>query len=107
MCGLIFLAGLILIYVANVFAEPPLVTVEAVSKQDMGEMVQIRGVVRDPSFSDGHAFFDVAQGNASIRVAWFQAGRDVAAGETVRVIGRVELYNGALEVVADGVEVQG
>ena len=77
----------------------------SLSPEDVGRGVKVCGNVEGKFTSrNGHTFFTLTDGTGSVKVVVFNSTRAVVGGGSVCVTGRVDLYEGDLEVVAKGVE---
>lgn len=96
------LAALGLLALAFTSAHPVEKTsVENISASDLGEKVKIAGTVKNSSSFSGTSFLNVSDGTGEISVVSFSLGSGFSRGEKVSIIGRVTMYEGELEIVAD------
>lgn len=101
--------GLFFLAVGVSLKEPLLVAIEEISVSQRGELVTVTGYVEDVTVKNGHLFFRLGDRTGSIRIVFFRNDLerqnlyplDLAEGMLVSVEGRVEVYKGVLEVVAD------
>jgi len=100
--------GIVAIYVGAFQSSPDLVPIARISEEHVGLQMIISGQVIDlRSHEDGHLFLKVLdESGATISVPIFsrvRSGLDkqIELLDNVRVLGRVELYNGELEIVPE------
>lgn len=103
--------GLILLGVGVSLREPRHTQIDSITVSDRGEIVRVTGIVEDVVFNGEHLFFKLTDGSGTIKVVVFENdlvrqdfyGSELADGARVAVKGRIELYKGTLELVANRV----
>lgn len=93
-CLLLAVAGVAGLAVAGMMAEP--VTVGSVNEEDIGKIVRITGEASNVDYASSATFMEVN----GVKIVRF-ATVPVKDGDAVEVTGRVSLYRGELEIVAD------
>ena len=68
------------------------------------KQVSVNGTVAQPYSSKGNLFFTLESQKGSIKVADFDSKTAVNSSEKVSVTGRVTLYRGSLEIIAERIE---
>ena len=92
-------------------ASPRTVLIHELSDEHIGMYVRTAGAVQLFSTNDGHVFVQLEDGHKTLKIVIFRdtAAKypwlyDVRLGDTLSVSGKVQTYNGELEIVADAVE---
>lgn len=81
--------------------KPGKASVSSIEPSDIGEKVRLEGEVVEAYSSQDSAFLTVSDGTGNISVVSFDGRTFFEEGEEVSFSGRVTLYEGELEVVAD------
>lgn len=76
-------------------------SLENISASNLGEKVRISGTVKSSSSFSRTTFLNVSDGTGEIPVVSFSSGSGFPSGENVSVTGRLTMYEGKLEIVAD------
>ncbi|MDY6769939.1 MAG: OB-fold nucleic acid binding domain-containing protein [Candidatus Nanohaloarchaea archaeon] len=101
------LTGLGLMYTASAAFEPRTARPAGIARGDIGSTVRVRGTVTDVERTDEAVFFTVSGKSGDIRAVSFSDRPDLAAGEAYAVTGRVDIYQGELELIVENVVPQG
>lgn len=96
---LLVLVGLTLLYASSLVFKPETVAMSDIGQDHLGEQVRVAGAVRGLSETDDAVFFDVEEGNAEIRAVHFGPGLEIEEGGRYTFEGRVDIYQGELELV--------
>lgn len=96
------LIGLILLGITTVAAEPQRVSPEEVDKSMLGKKIAVEGSVNNLSRYKQHAFFQVN----SVDAVMFGYPGFIFNNETVVLKGRVDLYEGDLQVVGSKIKIK-
>lgn len=96
--------GLTLMYASSLYLEPGTVEIKNIDRGETGEVLEIKGTVANVSNNGGNLFMDLKDSTGSIMVANFDTEVSVSEGESVSVIGNVELYEGELELIAQEIK---
>ena len=80
-------------------------SIESITPNDVGRSVKACGQVEDKFTSKNlHTFFTLSEGSETIKVVVFNSTKiPPFAWEEVCITGRVELYEGELEIIAEEV----
>jgi len=92
--------GLTLMYGSSIYLEPGEVDINQINKSQTGEVVEIKGSAVNVSKSSGNLFMDLTDSTGSIMVVDFDSESSVSEGDSISVIGNVELYEGKLEIIS-------
>lgn len=92
--------GLTLMYASSLYLEPGKVEVKDIDRSRTGEVLEVEGTAVNVTRSGGHLFMDLKDSNESIMIADFDSESSVSDGDSISVIGSVELYEGKLEIIA-------
>lgn len=103
----ISVVGVLLLGGAILLRDVPEVNVDEISLSDRGETVSVTGVSQDVSFNGRHLFFSLRDETGSMRAVFFENsmeevgfyGADLEEGDRVRIEGKVDVYEGELEVI--------
>lgn len=88
--------------ITTVSAEPQRVSPEEVDKSMLGKKVAVEGSVNNLSRYNQHAFFQLN----SVDAVMFSYPGFIFNNETAVVKGRVDLYEGNLQVVGEKIEIK-
>lgn len=80
-----------------------IVQISEVNSSDIGEKVRLQGEISKYQNVGEHGFFQLEENNSSVEVADFSKKRTFKNGEKVTVTGRVTLYHGKLEIIAEDI----
>ncbi len=104
---LLVLTGLTTMYAASILATPTSVTVSDLDEGDAGTTVRVRGTVTDHTTSDETEFFRIKGEDGDIQAVNFGERLGITTGTTYTFQGRVDLYQGELELIVEDVEEAG
>jgi hypothetical protein len=91
-----------LLGITTVSAEPQKVSPEEVDKSMLGKKIAVEGSVNNLSRYNQHAFFQIG----SVDAVMFSYQGFIFNNEKVRMTGRVDLYEGDLQVVGSKIEIK-
>ncbi len=95
------LLGLFLILLYSQQAGPQLITINS-ALDNMERRIIIQGTVTKASYHDNVAFIDVRDATGNIAVVVFdKIAEEPKRGDDVKVTGKIKLYRGDLEIIAD------
>lgn len=98
---LLVLCGLAVIYGASVVYKPPVVSLSAVDSTFIGDTVRVTGNVTSHHRTDAAQFLTLQQGDTRMKAVYFgNSDLDVDPGRQYRIEGRVDVYQGELEIIA-------
>lgn len=113
LCLFLTICGIVILFFLVVTIEPKNIKISDIDESMIGYYVTVYGVVSSkPIWSEENLFFDLSDGEKSIKVVMFS--RDtrkynelkIRKGNEVVVIGRVSEYKGELEIVAEKIVVK-
>lgn len=96
--------GIALIYGSSLYIEPEKVNSTEIKPSWSGKKVLLEGNATGVSSAGKHLFFDLEGSEGEIKVAEFESDTNMSSGEKVVVEGRVTMYQGNLEVVAEEID---
>jgi len=100
LCLLWALVGIFLLILIANFTQPP--EIKAIQMEDnLDKIVLVKGIVTQITPRDTVTFIDVKDSTGEIKVVLFDKLNSVNQKECIQVRGRVELYKGELEIIAD------
>lgn len=102
-CIVLAAIGIGLIYSSSIYLEPEETEINRIERSQQGQKVLVSGNVTGFYTAKGHTFFEVKDSTASIEIAEFNNERELENGTSVEVEGRVSMYEGRVQVVADEV----
>ncbi len=94
--------GLLMLGIVTASAEPQKVSPEEVDRSMLGKQIAVEGSVRELSRYKQHAFFKIK----SLNAVMFDYSGFIFNNETVVLKGRVDMYEGDLQVVANSIEIK-
>ena len=97
--------GLTLIYFSTLYLEAEESSIGSIERDQAGSHVKIEGKVVSLFESDNHKFFDLNDSTGEISVVDFDSEQEINQGDEVLVKGRVDIYQGDLQVISDILEV--
>lgn len=100
--------GLTGLFLLSGSMQPTQMAVAQLDDNILDQKVQVNGTASGlKTTSDGHTFFTLADSTGQIRVVAFASAKlePPAEGSKVTVKGRLQEYNGKLEIVADAISV--
>ena len=103
-CILIGALGIALIYGSSIYIEPEKVNISEIEPSWSGKRVVISGEATGVSKVNESLFFDLNDSTGEVMVADFDSESKIEDGKEVRVQGRVTMYRGKLEIVAERIE---
>lgn len=102
-CLLVSVLGLAVMYASTQLMRPETVSPGDISRENVGENFRVEGNVSDFYRTDSASFFTLNGENSSIQVVDFER-RSFPEGSTLTVTGRIDLYQGELELVSTRIE---
>ncbi|MFB6294771.1 MAG: OB-fold nucleic acid binding domain-containing protein [Candidatus Nanohaloarchaea archaeon] len=103
---LLVLTGLTTMYAASLLATPPITPVSRLDAGDTGTTVRVRGTVTDHRTGDTAEFFRITGDSGEIQAVNFDAPLEISAETAYTFTGRVDIYQGELELIVEDVERQ-
>lgn len=88
-------------YGASVHIQIQEVNIGEIKSSWQGKNVIAEGKAVNVTRSGGHLFFDLTEKKNSILVVDFNSNTDLEEGDTVEATGKVEVYEGELEIIAE------
>ncbi len=113
LCLLIAVSGIILLFAYTALLEPEAVKIGNIDDSMLGRKVLLEGAVRDLSEKDGNVFITLSDGNETDVVVFERTASNqpfvyhIEKNTAIRVVGKVESYNGRLEIIAEKIEKTG
>jgi len=101
----LILIGLTLLTTAEYLHTPKKTAVTALSTDNIGDQVTITGKINTVREADETTFINLAS-RPDLTIVTFTDLHDIHINDTVTITGRVEMYEGQLEIVADTVQQQ-
>lgn len=99
--------GIAALFALSFLLEPQKVTPDEITSEMIGNIVEVSGVVDEISIKEGNIFITLGV----MRIVMFkkQASRDpvvydIENGNKITVRGKVSIYKGELEVIAEGIK---
>ncbi len=81
--------------------DPNQIKIGEIRNQDIGEKVRVSGEVSNFQRVPPNNFFNLSDGSGDIQVAMFSSEKAFSDGEKITLTGRVTLYHGKLELIAE------
>lgn len=101
------LIGMAMLFAAVKFMEPLSMEIGKIDETTIGRNVVVAGTVQSISIKEGNVFVTLADNADTINIVMFrQAAKknatvyDTKKGSVVAVKGKVDIYNGGLEIIA-------
>lgn len=99
---IVSLAGLLILYIISGNIEIKEKTLEKITLENKDEMVKVRGIVSRLTDTEKVAIMEITQ-PAEVTVVLFKGSNEsipIKEGNEVEIIGKVDEYEGKLEIVA-------
>lgn len=93
--------GLSMMYASSLYIQIEEVNVSEIERSWQGKNVIVQGEAVNVTESEGHLFFDLKDEESSILIVDFDSIKEVSEGEKVEVTGKVEIYRGEIEIIAE------
>lgn len=102
----VFLAviGLTLMYFSTLYLEYEETDIGDIQRDWAGSNVQVDGEVTRFTRSGAHVFLDLQDSTGEIQVVDFDSELDLREGDELSVNGRVDIYEGNLQVISEEVD---
>ena len=95
------IVGIFILLCVAVLTEPPEVKISELG-QYLDKMVVVSGFVQDATYKEKVSFIDLSDGTDWITVVVFdKMEKRIYEGDQISVRGKVSLYKGKLEIIAD------
>ena len=95
------LIGIFILLLVSEFYEPNLISVVGVA-ENSGKIVKVRGILEKANYYDTVNIFRLVDNTGSIKVVTFEKpDRILKQGDFVEIKGKVTVYKGELEIIAD------
>lgn len=102
---LISLAGLVSLFWIASNPDFDATPVGSITPDDVGRAIKACGDIEDKFTSkNGHVFFQLNDGSGKIKVVVFNSTKITVGEESSCVTGRVDVYKGEIEIIANVVE---
>ncbi|MBI2583531.1 MAG: exodeoxyribonuclease VII large subunit [Candidatus Aenigmarchaeota archaeon] len=102
----IAIIGIIGIWIVSAIAEPLAMQISEISEEDIGKYVAVEGYVAEKAESSDAFFLSLESEDSSLKVVAWKRSANLSAVEissNVKVIGKIALYRGEIEIIADEV----
>ncbi|MBI5061096.1 MAG: hypothetical protein HZB67_02180 [Candidatus Aenigmarchaeota archaeon] len=109
-CFIISLIGILLLFVYTELLKPDPIKIGDIDDSTLGKNVVIEGIVKNIDIIDGNVFIEITDGNKIDAIVFERTASrypmvyDVMENTPIRIVGKVENYKGALEVVVESIE---
>jgi RecJ-like exonuclease len=97
--------GIVFLYLISTQIELNDTTIEKITSGSAEDKVSVTGLVTSVKQSGQTTFITLSQTN-NVDVVVFSKNLSLAAGDVVKIIGKVQDYNGKKEIIADKVEMK-
>lgn len=87
-------------YASSLYLEPEKVDVKNIDESQTGKVLEVKGTAVNVTNSGDHLFIEFKDSTGSILVVDFDSEHSVSEGNSLTIIGNVELYEGELEIIA-------
>lgn len=111
-CAILVVIGIIGLFVITTFSTPTSLAISSIDENSVGQIVSISGIVTSYYTSNGHVFMDVDDTTGSIKVVMFEDDAennpwtyDVRKDDEIIINGKIQLYEGELEIIANSVDI--
>jgi len=94
--------GLLMLGITNLSAQPQSVSPEEVDRSMLGKQIAVEGSLIELSRYNQHAFFKID----SLNAVMFDYPGFIFNNETILLEGRVDMYEGDLQVVGNEIEIK-
>lgn len=101
------LVGITLLYIVSERVKIDESTIDKINKGRVGESVKIKGVLGKVSSTDKVVFLEITQPQSLTVILFKDKNINITLdeGDNVEIIGKIEEYEGKMEVIADMVRV--
>jgi RecJ-like exonuclease len=103
LCLMASVIGLGIMYASTQLMQPAKISPAEVSKEDVGETYRVEGKVSGFYSTDTASFFTLEGEKDSLKVVDFQ-NRKFPTGQELAVTGKIDLYQGSLELISTRIE---
>ena len=97
--------GIVFLYLISTQIELNDTTIEKITSGSVEDKVSVTGLVTSVKQSGQTTFITLSQTN-DVEVVVFSKNLSLAAGDVVKIIGKVQDYNGKKEIIADKIEIK-
>ena len=98
------LAGMAGLFAVTLFIGTEMRIIGSLSEKDAGHHVVLNATVLSKTTSNGNVFMTLGDPTGNITVVIFGSQLQPKVGYNILIIGRVNIYKGELEVIADSVK---
>ena len=101
----ILLASIGLLFLALLGTQPPeKASIHKISPTHLGEKIRVSGTVENYSSFENTVFLTFSGENSSIPVVIFSSSQTFPEGEELLIEGRLTMYEGKMEIIADEIK---
>ena len=97
--------GVVLLFFVSQVIEPKNISISDIDETMIGNNVIVEGVVNSISNKNNIAFLTVSDSKNKIKVVMFNTNIDASIGDTICVKGKIDKYEGELEIIANSIEI--
>ncbi|MBI4895125.1 MAG: OB-fold nucleic acid binding domain-containing protein [Candidatus Aenigmarchaeota archaeon] len=112
LCAILVVAGLVVLFFLVVFIEPVSMNISQISEKDIGKIVSINASVENKNLRNGNLFLELGDvdSNSTIKAVMFENDikQDLSTfqkGSHINIVGRIDRYNGELEIIINKITV--
>lgn len=111
LCLICSVIGLVALFFGVQLKEAKAIEISEINKEKIGEEVIVEGRVTNKYYNGEHLFFDLEGDKEKIDVVIFQDDIEkgniepekIKESDKIRVTGKIEIYNGELEIIGNRV----
>lgn len=107
LCLICSVIGLVVLFFGVQLKEAKVIEISKINKENLGEEIVVEGRVTNKYYNGEHLFFDLEGDKEKINIVVFKNSlegsnidpKKIKQSDKVRVTGKVEIYNGELEII--------
>ncbi|GEM_PF-5466297 len=113
LCAILLVIGLVVLAAIVISIEPVSMSISQISEKDVGKSVSINAIVENRVLNKGNLFLELKDVdiNSSIKAVMFESAiraLDISTfqkGSHINIVGRIDRYNGQIEIVVKKITV--
>ena len=94
--------GLIALFLITELMQTEMTRTTDITDSMVGKEVSISGRVKSAYQKDSNLFLTIEDSYGTIKAVWFDAKKTLEKNSTVKLTGRINKYNGELEIIIEG-----
>lgn len=96
--------GIMMLFVLSELMQPKYIPIQNITESLYGERIMFNGSISSLTLKNGNLYARISNGENYIKIVMFKTFPNLTAGQGITVIGRVSIFDGDTEVIAESIK---